>query len=130
VRAPLEPTDEAVKRFYERLLSVVRNTTVRDGEWRLLECAPAWDGNWTSEGLVAFAWQRDDQRLLIAVNYAGNQGQCYVRLPFTDLSGRMVRLSDLMSGARYERDGGDLASAGLYVDLPAWGYHVFEVESF
>jgi hypothetical protein len=129
VRGPVEATDEAAKRFYEQLLAVMRRATVRNGDWRLLECAPAWNGNWTSEGFVASAWQLDDDRLIVAVNYAGNQAQCYVRLPFTDLSGRAVRLNDLMSGACYERAGSDLASAGLYVDLPAWGYHVFEVES-
>jgi hypothetical protein len=129
VRAPLEPTDEAVHRFYERLLAVVRGSTVRDGDWRLLECVPAWDGNWTWDGFIAFAWQHENRRLLVAVNYAGNQGQCYVRVAFADLSGRAVRLDDVMSGARYERAGSDLVSAGLYVDLAAWGYHVFDVES-
>jgi hypothetical protein len=67
--------------------------------------------------------------MLVAVNYAGNQGQCRVRLPFAYLSGRQIRLNDLMSGARYDRTGSDLTSTGLYVDLPSWGYHVFEVES-
>jgi hypothetical protein len=129
VRGPLEPTDEAVTRFYEQLLAVVRKTTVRDGEWRLLECVPAWDGNWTWDGFLACGWQRDTARVLVVVNYAGNQGQCYVRVPFMDLSGRDVGLTDLMNGARYERDQSDLASRGLYVDLPAWGYHVFEVEA-
>jgi hypothetical protein len=94
----------------------------------LLECAPAWYGNWTWELFLAFGWQHDDERLLVVVNYAGNQAQCYVRLPFADLAGRAVRLNDLMSGARYERAGSDLASTGLYVDLPPWGYDVFEVE--
>ena len=129
VRGPLEPTDEAVTRFYEQLLAVVRKTTVRDGEWRLLECVPAWDGNWTWDGFLACGWQRDTARVLVVVNYAGNQGQCYVRVPFIDLSGRDVGLTDLMNGARYERDRSDLASRGLYVDLPPWGYHVFEVEA-
>ena len=32
-----------------------------------------------------------------------------------------------MSEARYDRDRGDLASRGLYLDMPPWGYHVFEV---
>jgi glycosidase len=130
VRAPVEPTDEAVRRFYERLLTVAARAAVRDGEWRQLECVPAWDGNWTSDGFVAFAWQHDNERLIVAVNYAGNQGQCRVRLPFADLSGRAVRLDDLMSGARYDRVGNDLVSTGLYVDLPPRGYHVFEVASF
>ena len=29
--------------------------------------------------------------------------------------------------AVYDRDGADLARQGLYLDLPAWGYHVFAV---
>jgi hypothetical protein len=127
VRAPIEPADEAVKRFYEQLLAVARKPIVRDGDWRLLECVPAWDGNWTWDGFLAFGWQRDTARALVVVNYAGNQGQCYVRVPFADLSGRAVGLTDLLNGARYERDGSDLESRGLYVDLPSWGYHVFEV---
>ena len=32
---------------------------------------------------MAFAWQgADGERLLVVVNYAPNQSQCYVRLPF------------------------------------------------
>jgi hypothetical protein len=130
VRAPVESTDEPVQRFYERLLPVLHRTTVRDGEWRLLECAPAWHGNWTWEGFIACAWQHEGERLIVVVNYAGNQGQCHVPLPFADLPGRTVRLHDVFSGARYERGGNDLSSPGLYVDLPPWGYHVFEAESF
>src|SRR6201987_3669321 len=33
VRAPVEPTDEALQRFYKRLLAVIRQPTVRDGQW-------------------------------------------------------------------------------------------------
>ena len=32
-----------------------------------------------------------------------------------------------MSSAVYDRDGDDLLARGLYLDMPAWGYHVFEV---
>ena len=129
VRAPRELTDDVTKRFYEQLLGVVRSKTVRDGDWRLFDCTTAWDGNWTCDGFLAFGWQRDTARLVVVVNYAANRGQCYVRLPFPALSGRDVRLIDLMNGARYDRAGKDLVSTGLYVDLPPWGYHVLEVES-
>jgi len=64
---------------------------------------------------------------LIAVNYAPNASQGYLRLPFQEFTGRTARLKDLMSDASYERDGTDLVSRGLYLDLPSWGYHVFEV---
>jgi hypothetical protein len=63
----------------------------------------------------------------MAVNYAGNQSQCYLRLPFPELSGHTVRLKDLTGPACYDRDGSELASRGLYLDLPAWGYHVFDL---
>jgi glycosidase len=129
VRAPQESRDEALRRFYDRLLSVLGRGTVRDGEWRLLECAPAWEGNWTWDGFVAFAWHGAGERLIVAVNYAGNQGQCYVRLPFADLADSQVRFNDLMADIVYDRAGRDIASSGLYLDLPPWGYHVFEVRS-
>jgi hypothetical protein len=37
------------------------------------------------------------------------------------------RLKDLTGDASYDRDGGELESRGLYLDLGAWGYYVFEV---
>ena len=129
VRAPLEPTDKALQQFYDHLLAVLRQPIVRDGQWRLLECAPAWHGNWTSDCFIVWSWETPDgQRRLVVVNYAGNQSQCRVRLPF-DLTGRTVRLKDLLGDASYDRDGGDLVSRGLYLDLPPWGHHVFEVSA-
>jgi hypothetical protein len=50
-----------------------------------------------------------------------------VTLPMSDLRGKTVVLRDLMGTARYERDGNDLADHGLYLDLPAWGYFVFDL---
>ncbi len=130
IRAPQEPADAALERFYDRLLALIRQPALRDGQWRLLDCAPAWDGNWTSDCYVAWSWEaRDGQRRLVAVNYAGNQSQCYVRLPFADLTGRKLQLQDLTGPASYDRDGSELAARGLYLDLPPWGYHAFEVTS-
>lgn len=130
VRAPVEPANVDVGRFYDALLGVLRQPTARDGQWSLLECAPAWDGNWTWDGFIVWSWEGPGgQRRLVAVNYSGNQAQCYVRLPYPDLAGRSVRLQDLLSAARYDRDGHELASRGLYLDLPAWGHHAFEVTS-
>jgi hypothetical protein len=32
-----------------------------------------------------------------------------------------------MGTAQYDRSGSELVSRGLYLDVPAWGYHVFDV---
>jgi hypothetical protein len=128
VRAPQEPADAGLQGFYGALLRVLREPTARDGQWRLLECVPAWDENWTWDCVVAWSWLGPEgQQLLVAVNYAGNQSQCYVRPSLPGLAGRAVRLRDLMGTVSYERDGSELDSGGLYLDLPPWGYHVFEV---
>jgi len=128
VRAPMESPNEALQQFYERLLSVLRRPTVRDGRWQLLECAPAWEGNWTWDSYLAFGWQGSgNERLVVVVNFADHQSQCYVPLPFADLAGRSVRFTDVMGSAAYDRDGSDLHSRGMYLDIAPWGYHVFDV---
>jgi glycosidase len=127
IRAPREPVEEVLPAFYRRLLTALADPAVRDGRWRLLECAPAWDGNWTCDGFIAWSWEAADRRLVVAVNYAGHQGQCYVRLPFPELAGRDVRLEDRLGPARYDRAGADLLSRGLYLDVAPWAYHLFEV---
>ncbi len=128
VRGPDEPVDQGLEQFYSRLLAVLRQPVVRDGQWQLLTGIPAWDGNWTADCFVAFAWTgKDGAKRLIAVNYADHESQCYVMLPWTDLEGRGWRLHDQLGTAVYERDGNDLAAHGLYLDVPAWACHVFEV---
>ena len=127
IRAPLEPVDGALQRFYDGLLAVLRAPTVRDGDWTLLECVPAWEGNWTSDCFVASLWQGEGgERRVVAVNYAGNQSQCYVRLPLAGLRGQNVRFKDLMGPAVFDREGDDLVARGLYLDMAPWSYHVFE----
>ena len=126
VRGPDEPIDRTLRAFYARLIGVLRRPVVRDGHWRLLECAPAWDGNPSSDAFIAWWWGgTDGERLLVAVNYAPHRSQCYVRLPFSDLRDRQWHLRDLLGEARYERDGNDLALQGLYLDEPEWQGLVF-----
>ena len=99
---------------------------VRNGRWQLLECVPAWEGNWTCDCFLAFAWQGPaGERLLVAVNYAPNQSQCHVRLPFSDLAGNQWQLKDQIGSAAYTRDGNELRLHGLFLDMSPWEAVVF-----
>ncbi len=127
-RGPNEPVNQSLVSFYDRLLTVLRQPVVREGQWRLLECAPAWQGNWTNDCFVAFAWQgKDGERLLVAVNYANHQSQCHVRLPFTDLSDDQWRLQDQIDTAAHDWNGEDLQTRGLFLDEPPWKASVFSL---
>ena len=126
-RIAAEEADAAVSGFYRRLLDLLRHPVLRDGTWRLLEPCEAWQGNPTWDGFVPFAWEGDGERLLGVVSFQPTQGQCYVRLPFTDLAGGSYDLRDLLGPSRYTRGGDDLLGQGLYLDLPAWGFHLFSI---
>lgn len=127
VRAPVETLDESLRDFYAKLLSALGEPVVRGGRWRLLECVPAWEGNRSFDSFIAFAWELDKQRLLIAVNYSPNRSQCYVKLSFSDLPDYKWQLRDLLSQSVYEREGSDLHEHGLYLDEPGWNAQVFSV---
>ena len=76
---------------------------------------------------MAFAWELERERLVVAVNRAAGRGQCQVRLPFADLAGRSWRLRDELGPAVYDRDGSELQARGLYLDEPAWQASVFSL---
>src|SRR5262249_11004989 len=100
----------------------------RDGTWQLLEARAAWEGNDSNTSFIAFSWAISNYRMaMVVVNYAAYAGQCYIRLPWEELKDQALRFRDLMSSAMYDREGNKILSEGLYLDIPAWGYHIFEV---
>jgi glycosidase len=130
-RGPAEPINEEVASFYASLLGMLKETPAsRDGAWSLIEPQPAWPGNWTSDGFVAYAWAGEGgSRFLVVVNYAGNQGQCRLLPPFPEFRSRQVRLNDAMGPESYDRDGSDLVDNGLYIDHGPWRFNVFELKA-
>lgn len=129
-RRPSEPGNEPLADFYKQLLETLEEDEFRNGQWQLLECRPAWDGNATWNAFIAFLWDGGPEgKQLVVVNYGPTQGQCFVQLPFDWVPGRQFVLRDLMGAARYDRDGNDLRAKGLYLNEPAWAYHAFQIIS-
>jgi hypothetical protein len=128
-RGPVETLDPSISSFYDRIIACLQDPPFRDGYWQLLDAHPAWNGNGSNEDFLAFTWSGPgDLRRLVVVNYSVHQSQCYLVMPWDDLAGRIWRFHDLLGMAVYDRNGDDLAILGLYLDVPSWGYHVFEVE--
>jgi hypothetical protein len=127
-RGPSETVNPTLHSFYDRLLGCLRSPLVHESQWRLLDTRPAWDGNWTHESFICFGWHNPRQSsLVVVVNYAPHPSQCYLSIPFGEIQERNIHLRDLMSSAKYDRARDDLLSQGLYLNVPAWGYHVFEL---
>ena len=114
--------------FYDDLLKCLKLQVVHNGQWSLVECTPAWSGNNTWERFIAFSWRASDEQFIVIVNYADHQSQCYAKMPVAISHGPQIEFHDLIQRKVYERDRDYVAHRGLYVDLPAWGFHAFLVQ--
>jgi hypothetical protein len=129
-RGPVEPTNPEIAVFYAKLLAVLNEGAFRDGIWSQIRPLPAWSGNSTFDCFVAYAWAgAEGSRYVVAVNYAGNQGQCRLPLPFPELRGKRVHLTDVMGTEVYDRDGVELFDPGLYIDHRPWHFNVFALRA-
>jgi glycosidase len=124
-RRPAESPDTDLLAFYRTLLVTFSSGDFSSETWRLCERS-GWPDNHTYLNLVSWCWQSGNSRCLIAVNLSDTASQCLVRIPWDDLSGRTCRLKDAFTLAEYEREGDQMCGSGLYVDLPAWGFHLLE----
>ncbi len=121
-RRPDEPIDADLQAFYHKLLAVESASGLREGAWQLCERV-GWPDNSSYLNLVACCWEQSEMCYLVVVNLSEYGSQARVHLPWNDLAGRTWQLTDALSGAMFERDGGEMQSAGLYVDVPAWRFH-------
>jgi len=129
VRAPEEPLNTEIKEFYDQLLGILKKPIFKNGEWQWLACHPAWDGNESWGSFITHCWRGpNDERMLIAVNYAPHPSQCTLNLPFPEIKNVTIQLKDSFSSACYTREGNELLESGLYLDLEPWSYHIFTVE--
>ncbi len=124
-RGPSEIANTTLVSFYQKLIPVVNSPIGKSGDWYLLSCSPAWEGNPTNANFISYLLTYEDQHLLVAVNYASYQGQCIVHLPqHLSLRGPWL-LEDKLTGASYNRDGDEMCSRGLYLDEGGFSAHVF-----
>jgi glycosidase len=121
-RRPAEPVDKALQTFYEKLLTAINAPIFRHGEWRLCERG-GWADNSSFQNLVAWGWINDDDRRLIVINLSDGAVQARVHLRWEELRATTWRFIDVLSNASYDRDGDEMVSSGLYVELGPWGYH-------
>ncbi len=127
-RRSAEVCDIELNDFYKKLLSEVTSDTFRKGKWNMLIPVCAWGGNYSCVNYLLWLTEVNEKVWLTAVNYSPNPGQCYVMLPLEITSREKVIFRDILGDAVYERDGNELASKGLYLDLEPWQCHLFKIE--
>jgi glycosidase len=124
-RRPDEPADDDLRGFYRKLLGTTGRNIFREGKWGLCQ-RTGWSDNASFQNLLAWDWVYGDERYLIAINFSDSPVQARVQVRWPDAGGRRWQLVDTFSAADYEREGDEMLSPGLHVELAAWGYHLFQ----
>ena len=129
-RRPAEPVDEELRAFYGRFLECLQAPRGARGRVAPREL-PA--------GLARQRHARAVHRVVVAGGRAAaaDGGELRRRAGAVlrharharGSRGRTFTLADLLSDVVYQREGDGLAGNGLYLDLPAWGHHVFELRA-
>jgi hypothetical protein len=123
--------DAELAQWYQRLLKLVADHRVRTGAWRLLEAA-GWPDNQSCANLLAWSWDGGSDgdagpRHVVVVNFSAAPAQGRVPLRWPDLPGRTWRLTDLLDGEDFERDGGELSAPGLFVAMQPGQCYLFSM---
>lgn len=122
IRAPKEEINRDLFLFYEQLLLNLKIISKANSQWVLRETFPAWKGNPTFRNFFVFS---QDNRYLAVINYSKTQSQCYVYLDLVGLKAKNVLFKDLLGSVEYVRSIDEITSRGLYLDMPAYGFHLF-----
>ena len=134
-RLPPEAHIPPLETFYRRLLGLAGEDMFHSGSWRLLEPRVAWPSNGSYRNIIAQAWYAEGTvAVLVAINLGDARSQARVRLTCPGWGGQTWALRELLEhgSARptvYRRDGDQLLSEGLFVDLEPYAYHVLSVEA-
>ena len=126
-RRPAEHFDRDLYQFYSTLMEAINRPIFHNGHWTPCNRA-GWPDNPSFQNLVAWSWVLDDEHYLIVVNLSDRCSQAHIQVPWTNTSGANWELFDPLSGVLYERDGDQLLSPGLYVDLGPWDHHFFRCQ--
>lgn len=121
-RRPPEAVDQELQEFYKKLVLAINSPTFKKGDWTLCE-RTGWSDNRSCENLVCWAWKKDSDYYLIVVNLSDSGSQGLVKVADHALQAASWHLSDLFSGETFDRQGDQMCSLGLYVDLGPWCYH-------
>jgi len=123
-RRPEEPADGECEAFYRGLFAEAAHPVYHHGDFSLWPVRAAWRENPSAGSLIAYTRRLGNERRLVVVNLSGEPAQGRIPLPELDVAGRRWRLDDVLDGARYDRDGDEMAGQGLFVDLAPFRAHV------
>lgn len=128
LRRKKEEHDAAIAALYDAILRALRDSCVGDGDAALIPPLPASPGNETHRRFAIIQWQRKgdaDSFDVVVINLSPGRAQCRARLTAQGIGAGSFQLTDLLGPQRWVRDGLEMKTEGLFLDVEPWASQLF-----
>ncbi|MDT8286957.1 MAG: alpha-amylase family glycosyl hydrolase [Elusimicrobiales bacterium] len=123
---PLE-TDQAVKKYYEKLLKIVDHPAFHGGEWSLLDVKPCSEEDTSFSHVLAWSWAQRRTLKVVVVNYS-DAPVCGVVNVQIRTSGETTAIFEQLSDRFFSFDS-DALKEGLRLErIPPYAVYIFDIE--
>ena len=126
-RTSEEPVDQGMVRFYDVLLGYSSEEPLSTGTWKPLDVRPAWEGNGSSDNLLAWLWFDGETIKLVCINYSDTGSQGRIRIPPELIVGQPPVFRDALTKEVYIRSLDEVTGEGLYIELGPWKTHLLDL---
>ncbi|NLO92389.1 MAG: glycosidase [Elusimicrobia bacterium] len=119
--------NQAIYRFYEKLLKITDHPAYHGGEWNLIEPMPSAQGNESFKNMLCWSWNQRRTLKLVVVNYSDAQSNCRIKVNASPKEDCFT-FYDELAEQFFTREAADIKNNGLYVELPPYGAHLLDLE--
>ena len=127
-RRPAQPEDLLLEGFYHRLLGETRHPLYRSGHWQLVETCSAQGGDRACDSLIAYTWEYEVERRLIAINLADTWSRSLLDLSHWALPvGCSLQLYDVLSESHSEKPIDDGLGCSVILEVAPQSAHIYRI---
>lgn len=127
-RRPKEEKSDYLTSFYSKLLIALKNPEIKTSAYQVLNARQAFENDQSFRQFICALRIGSNGNISLAIsNYGPSKAQCFLPLPVPNIKNKTVILKDELGHNKYDREGNKLTSEGLYLDMPAWGCHLFKI---
>lgn len=125
-RAKAESGEPGVRQFYSNFSQILSRPIFHEGKWSYEKVY----GSTESWRLMAWKWSLNGKKVLCVINYSDQSGSGRILLSDAQpVNGNdQITVTELMSGATYQRSAKDLRTNGIFVIVNYWSIQMLEYE--
>ena len=126
-RRQTEETNKNLLDFYQHLLKIIPGRELEKGDWTLCNIEPV-QFDESSINLIAYLrWINETYRLIV-VNLSSIHSKAHINTEKINFGSKNWAFIDLLNQKKYKYKGEALDNYGLYVELPGWQAHIFDIK--